>query len=85
MQAVDGEIATACLGGRSALAGDNRYLVVTPRTLVCASVQERRLNPPSKMRRRTTATTPRPTVSSVTTPTNKSANTTRGAPPSRSP
>jgi len=37
------------------------------------------------MRRRTTATTPRPRASKVTTPTNKSANTTRGAPPSRSP
>ena len=43
-----------------------------------------RYRPPSKIRR-TTATTPRPTVSRVTTPTNKSANTTTGAPPSRSP
>src|SRR5262249_54961991 len=38
-----------------------------------------------EMRRRTTATTPRPTASRVTTPTNRSAKTTSGAPPSRSP
>src|SRR5689334_4098699 len=51
----------------------------------CASAQERRLYTPSRMRRRTTATTPRPTASRVTTPANKSASTTKGAPPSRSP
>ena len=39
----------------------------------------------NQVRRRITATTLRPTASTVITPTNKSANTTRGAPPSRSP